>query len=199
MKKLRTIGLLRAAGALALIVGGLLGLATPAAAATPTGVQTRFSKGQVFVTFNEVSGTGITYNVYRSSSPITSVGGLTPVATLPQNSGTNLYTNQRFVVTDQGSPLAAGVGLFVYTSHANGGFYYAVTSSQDSSIVAGTNATTSAVQEFAWDVPGAVQISAPFTCGAFQCISYMAWEDASTWDPAWGGVARRFDVSIAVG
>jgi hypothetical protein len=195
MKKLRTIGLYACS---VLIASGLLALAAPADAVTPTGLQTRFSKGQVFVTFNEVTGAGITYNVYRSSSPITSVGGLTPVITLPQGSGVNLYTNQRFVVTDQGSPLAAGVGLFVYTSHANGGFYYAVTSSQDSSIVAGTNATTSAVQEFAWDVPGAVQIGAQFSCGAYQCKPYMAWEDAATWDPAWGGRGRRFDVAIGL-
>jgi hypothetical protein len=176
----------------------LLGMAMSAEAATPTGLQARFSKGQVFVTFNEVTGAGITYNVYRSNSPITSVGSLTPVKVLPQNSGLNLYTNQRFVVTDLGSPLASGVGLFVYTSHAGGGFYYAVTTSQDSSIAAGVNATTTPVQELVWEVPGAVQIGPPFASGAFQAVPYMAWEDASTWDTAWGGYARRFDVAIAV-
>lgn len=196
MKKLRILHAAKVYGCLVATL--VLGLALRAEAITPTGLQARVSKGQVFVTFNEVAGTGITYNIYRSASPITSVGGLTPVITLPQNSGLNLYTNQRFVVTDLGSPLAAGVGLFVYTSHAAGGFYYAVTSSQDSSIAAGTNATTSAVQEFVWEVPGAVQTGAVYTFGAYQAVPYMAWEDASTWDPAWGYYGRRFDVAIAV-
>jgi predicted esterase len=198
MKKMRISRAANVCGCLILSLLLLLATASRTEAVTPSGIQARFSKGQVFVTFNEVAGAGITYNVYRSASPITSIGGLTPVITLPQNSGLNLYTNQRFVVSDLGNPLAAGVGLFVYTSHAAGGFYYAVTSSQDSSIVPGANATTAAVTETVWEVPGAVQIGPPVTCGAVQCVPYMAWEDASTWDPAWGYYGRRFDVSIAV-
>ncbi len=182
-----------------MVAGCLLGTAPRAEAVSPTGLQVRFSKGQVFVTFNEVAGTGITYKVYRSASPIATVSGLTAVTTLRQNSGLNLYTNRRFVVTDLGSPLDPGVGLFVYTSHANGGFYYAVTTSADSTIVPGTNATTTPVQELVWEVSGAVQIAPQFACDdVFQCVSYMAWEDASTWDPAWGYYGRRFDAEIAV-
>jgi dienelactone hydrolase len=152
----------------------------------------------VFVTFNEVTGSGVTYNVYRSASPITTVSGLTAVAVLPQNSGLNLYTNQRLVVSDLASALGVGVGLLVYTSHQAGGFYYAVTSSQDASIVPGVNATVVALSELVWEVPGAVQIGPPFTSGAFQVMPYFAWEDSATWDPAWGYYGRRFDVAIAV-
>lgn len=172
--------------------------ATPVCGATPSNLQARVSQGQVFLTFTEVSGSGLTYNVYRSTSPITNVSGLTPIATLPQNSGLNLYTNQRFIVTDNGSPLAAGVGLFVYTTHNNGGAYYAVTTSADSTVTAGVNATTSPTAEMVAAIPGPVQLGPAHDCGGHICVSYMQWEDAASWAPAFGYYGRRFDVVVAV-
>jgi dienelactone hydrolase len=182
-----------------LLAGCLLGTSLHAEAVTPTGLQARFSKGQVFVTFNEVGGSDITYSVYRSSSPITNVSGLTPVATLTQNSGLNLYTTQRFVVTDLGNPLTPGVGLLVYTSHANGDAYWAVTTSADSTVISGVN-TIGPITEALAAVPGAVEINAAHPCpldSTLTCRSYMAWEDASTWDNTTRGhYGRRFDVAI---
>ena len=44
--------------------------------------------GQTFLTWTEVAGAGVTYSVYRETSQITSLAGLTPVATgLTQDSG----------------------------------------------------------------------------------------------------------------
>jgi hypothetical protein len=75
-----------------------------------TNVQARVSQGQTFVTWTETAGvTG--YNVYRSTAPITSVSGLTPIALVPRDSGLNLYTNQRFVIADNGGPVPVGTGF----------------------------------------------------------------------------------------
>lgn len=56
-------------------------------ATTVTDLKAEFREGQTFITFKEIAGSGIAYSVYRSSSPITSVSSLTPVATLKQGSG----------------------------------------------------------------------------------------------------------------
>jgi len=165
-------------------------------AATVTNLAVRYSKGQVFVTFQEVAGNDVRYQVYRSKSPIVSkVTGLTPIATLPQNSGTNLYTNTRFVVTDTGAPLPPKLGLLVYTCHTNDSFYYAVTNSLDSAIVTGVNSLSLPVQETRLDVPGAVQIAKDsLSAEGATVIKYFAWEDYASWDTLWGYYGHRFNV-----
>lgn len=174
----------------------VLALASSAAAERARNVQTTFRSGQTFVTFSEISASTATYSVYRSTQPITSVTGLTPVATLKSGSGIYLHTGKGFVISDLGPNLPAGTGLFVYTAKAAGTYYYAVTNSTDASIVAGENATAIGVAESVAAVPGAVQIGPSFT--NFDCIvtPYFAWEDYSTWDPGWGYYGYRFNVVI---
>ena len=143
-----------------------------------TNLDTRFRAGQVFLTFREMAGIGVIYQVYRSVQPITSVSGLTPVATLPQGSGINQHTQTALIITDLGSPLPAGTGLLVLTSRQTGSFYYAVTNSTTSALVAGVNATTTSVNETVWATPGAVQQRLPYTnYEGNRLTEYFAWED----------------------
>jgi Putative esterase len=181
-------------------LAGVLALAAPIDAATVTNLQVFAQKGQAFVTFTEISGSGVTYRVYRSTSPITSLAGLTPVATLPQGSGLNRYTGQMFIIRDLGSPLPAQTGLLVWTASVSGGFYYAVTNSVDSALVPGVNVTTSPVNEIAAAVPGSVQLKAPygeFGPGSHMVTEYFAWEDYATWDHGrWPYYGHRYNVLV---
>ncbi|OGJ88852.1 MAG: hypothetical protein A2268_07900 [Candidatus Raymondbacteria bacterium RifOxyA12_full_50_37] len=164
-------------------------------AATVTDLIARYSKGQVFITFQEIPDSGVTYDVYKSDNPITEISGLSPIAVLAQNSGTNLYTSARFVVTDTGTPLPAGYGLLVYTCNTDGPYYYAVTNSLDSSITAGVNTLSQPVQETRLDVPGAVQIGPVTVNGEGASVTpYFAWEDYTTWDHTKGYYGNRFNV-----
>ena len=173
-------------------------LASVVEGATATNLQAIFRKGQTFVTFNEVSGASVTYQVYRDAAPIISVANRTPIAVLDQGSGINKYTNTNFIVTDLGSPLPNGTGLLVWTTSAAGDFYYAVTNSSDSSIVAGVNATTAAVQETVFAVPGSIQLKAAYSAngpGTNRVTEYFAWEDYAKWEhAAWTYYGHRYDV-----
>ena len=152
------------------------------------------------MTFTEIPGSGVTYRVYRSTQPITSVAGLTPVATLPQGSGLNRYINQMFIITDLGSPLPAQTGLLVWTPSISGAYYYAVTNSTDAALVAGVNATLTPANEIAQAVPGSIQLKAPygeFGAGSHQVTEYFAWEDYATWDHArWPYYGHRYNVLV---
>jgi dienelactone hydrolase len=162
---------------------------------TITNLQARFSQGQVFLTWNEVSTAGLSYQVYRSTSPITNLTGLTPIANVAQDSGLNRYTGTRFVVQDLAAPLASGVGLFVWTAKQTASAYYAVTTSEDNTIIAGVNATTAPVSEQVWANPGAVLMSIDTSPG-FPVRKYFAWEDYTTWNASWGYYGHRFNVSV---
>ena len=180
----------------------LLGMlaAASAEAATATNLRVLVQKGQAFVTFTEVAGSGVTYQVYRSANPINSVSGLTPVATLPQGSGLNRYTGQMFIITDMGSPLSPQTGLLVWTTSSSGNYYYAVTNSADSSLAPGSNVLTSPANEVAQPVPGSIQLKAPyleFGAGSHQVTEYFAWEDYATWDHArWPYYGHRYNVLV---
>jgi subtilase family protein len=158
-----------------------------------------FREGQTFITFQEVANSSATYRVYRSQTPITTVNGLTPIATLASGSGTDRYTGTGFVIENLGAPLAAGFGLLVWTPDAPCSCYYAVTTSASSAVVAGTNATTTAVSESVASVPGAVLLEPPAQpqgAGTNRYYRYMAWEKYATWDHArWGYYGHRFTVT----
>jgi dienelactone hydrolase len=179
---------------------GLLALGTSSEAATVTNLQVLVQKGQAFVTFTEISGSGVTYRVYRSTSPITSVAGMTPVATLSQGSGLNRYTGQMFIIRDLGSPLPPQTGLLVWTISASGAFYYAVTNSADAALAPGVNMLTSPVTEVPAAVPGSVQLKAPygeFGTGSHMVTEYFAWEDYSKWDHSrWPYYGHRYNVLV---
>ena len=65
------VSLRTALGAFALLTTSLL-----TDAQTVTGLQGRYRAGQTFLTWNEVSGLGRRYRVYRSETPILTVGDL---------------------------------------------------------------------------------------------------------------------------
>ncbi len=186
---------------LSLTLTGVMATAVTTEAATVTDLQVLVQKGQAFVTFREIPGSGVTYRVYRSANPISSVSGLIPIATLPQGSGLNRYTGQMFIITDLGSPLPTQTGLLVWTTNSTGSFYYAVTNSSDATLAAGTNVTSSATNEVVWPVPGSIQLKAPyleFGPGSHQVTEYFAWEDYSTWDhTAWPYYGHRYNVLVA--
>ena len=163
----------------------LVGLSSAASAQTPvSGLQAVSRQGQVFITFSEVPGSSLTYQVSRSAQPITSLAGLTPLAVLPQGSGVNKYTGTNFIIADLGAPLPNGTGLVVLTSTQTGAFYYAVTNSSSSALVPGANVTSAPVSEVVWATPGAVQIRPTYTDAAGNRVrEYFAWEDPTTWHP----------------
>ena len=64
----------------------LLGAALSADAAVVSNLTVRARKGQVFITFSETTGSTVTYQVFRSTSTISSVSTLRAIARLPQGS-----------------------------------------------------------------------------------------------------------------
>jgi hypothetical protein len=130
-------------------------------------------KGQSFITFNETAGKGVTYNVYRSRSRITDTTNLTPIATLPQGTSKLKYTGRNLVITDRGKPLPENTGLLVWTTEADGAYYYAVTNSTNKQTVPGGNVLSTPVTETHDALPGAVQIND---------TQFFAWEDYKSWD-----------------
>jgi dienelactone hydrolase len=169
-------------------------------AATVTNLRVLVQKGQAFVTFTEIAGSGVTYRIYRSLQPITSVSAMTPIATLAQGSGLNRYTGRTFIITDLGTELPAQTGLLVWTTSTSGAYYYAVTNSGDATLVSGTNVTVSPANEVALAVPGSIQLKAPygeFGAGSHQVTEYFAWEDYATWDQArWPYYGHRYNVLV---
>jgi hypothetical protein len=166
-------------------------------AATVTNLQARVSKGQTFLTFTQVSGTAITYNIYRSTSPITSISGLTPIAILPTDSGKNPYTGQNFVICDLCQPLPSNTGLLVWTTQTSGNYYYAVTNSQSADLTISN--TIGPVVEAFFATPGAVLLGTASNVGGggHTQYRYMAWEDCATWrHNSWGYYGHRFDVYV---
>jgi hypothetical protein len=170
---------------------------TVLSAATVTNLQVLHRKGQSFVTFTEVSTAGITYSVYRSQTRITTLSGLSPIAILPRGSGTNLFTGQQFVISDAGPPLPVNTGLLVWTTDDSGSYYYAVTNSQDSTIVQGANSLGAPIVETRVPVPGAVLIEPRTTTGGgYPLFRYFAWEDYRTWHHETEYYGHRFDVVL---
>lgn len=107
----------------------------------PTGLTAFHRSGQTFLTWNEVGGlAGEQYHVYRHTAPITAAN-LDQARRLtarwgPLAEGSSIFWTERdrspavtanYVIHDLGAPLADAVGLFVWTSHDAGAFYYAVT------------------------------------------------------------------------
>jgi hypothetical protein len=126
--------------------------------ALPTNIQFSHRRGQTFIRFDEIVRIvdnpdiyydelhdlieayprEITYNIYRSESPIASLAGLTPVGNVDSLSGWNLKLYgtktkdtrkpaRRYAIEDQGDGCAVDQGLFVYNPDASGTAYYAVT------------------------------------------------------------------------
>nr|MBA2423645.1 hypothetical protein [Chitinophagales bacterium] len=96
-----------------------------------------YRNGQVFLTWQNISGSEAYYKVYRSKNPITSSSQLTTAEylgwvnkegakdhNLSEHDGVNRYLR----IDSAGTPLSSSTNLFVATTLVNGNYYYAVTS-----------------------------------------------------------------------
>lgn len=115
----------------------------------PAGAITAFHRsGQTFLTWPEVAGDpALTYRVFRHSAPLDAdtLDQAQLLAEMPQGSGIFWTEHARaleppfddggyrsletYVITDLGAQLPDGTGLLVWTTHADGEFYYAVATS----------------------------------------------------------------------
>jgi len=194
------------------VIAVVCSVSTVAAAATVTDLKAAHRNGQTFITFTKNAGSGAktTYDVYRDTSPITSgtIGGLTPIATLTQDSGRLLYADDPgsatdgqnlmsgFIVEDDGSHLAPNKSLLVWTTASSGTYCYAVTNSGDSTVIGGMNSLSSCVAETRQEVPGVIRLNRTSISG-YTLYRYFAWEDYSTWDHSeWGYYGHRFNVMV---
>ena len=122
-----------------------------------TNVEVFHRSGQSFVTWDEVSGGSTAYNVFRDTSPITSVAGFTPLGMVGQNTTLNSRAKVAEGVDSlpyrivQGVDLSLTAGLFVHTTETTGEYYYAVTSvdstGENTTVIPGQNATSVALPE----------------------------------------------------
>ena len=182
--------------------------------ATITGLSVVHRAGQSFITFTKNSGStsATTYDVYRSTSTITSLSGLTKIATLDADSWHLLYDDSAaplphlssgFIVTDDGAALDSTQGLLVWTTAFSGNFYYAVVNSDDpTTITVGTNSLTSPIAETHQAVPGWVRLEAPFTdpSGNATTSLYFRWEDYAIWKTRqWGYYGHKVSVFKPIG
>ncbi|NRA36961.1 MAG: hypothetical protein HRU15_02370, partial [Planctomycetes bacterium] len=144
-------------------------------------------QGKVYVTFSEESGSDKTYNVYRSTSKITNVSGLTPMATLSDQSNRDPYHNWQHIIEDGAAPLSDSTGLFVYTPKSNAHAYYAVTTVhsgvENSTIVLGQNSLNTAVSEKYQKWPGAIYRGLMSPSGV-EVEVYYYWMDYNDWNHA---------------
>jgi pimeloyl-ACP methyl ester carboxylesterase len=165
----------------------LIALSWLSAQAAVTNLQATFRAGKTFITWTQEAGTGKTYNLYRSISPITNVTSLTPLVNVPDSSSYDKRYGLYHVIEDTGRPLSAATGLFVYTPHDTVTAYYAVTvltgGTEDKSIVAGQNSLSSGVHEEYWKHPLGVMRKPPFTSTCQTCGSYyfFYWMDYFDW------------------
>ncbi len=129
---------------------------------TVTELQAVKYNGQVFLTWKNPAQTNLQYNVYRSSTPITSATQLnasTYLGFVRDNSAKNirkssLYGGSHYYkITSTAPPLASDRGLYVATCTANGNYYYAVTvvtlsnNQEDKSVINASNSLAAPVAE----------------------------------------------------
>jgi hypothetical protein len=126
---------------------------------TVTNLNAFYRDGQVFVTWDNLSTTGVRYNLYKSSTPIQNGAQLLNAENLGavrDNSARNLrltgiFGIRYFKIDSSGTPLNSTQGLFVTTSTEQGSFYYAVTTiinnTEDTTIQFGTNSLQTSITE----------------------------------------------------
>ncbi|MBP7829702.1 MAG: hypothetical protein KA248_07275 [Kiritimatiellae bacterium] len=181
-------------------------LAPSACAQQASNLAALHRSGQTFLTWDE-AGTGNTtesYRVYRHTAEITA-GNLPEAATLasiPRGSsrypaesafrGSNVY----FVIEPLGPNLASNRGLFVYTPHEAGDFWYAVTLQtngwENTGDFSAANALTAAVAEAEAD-PEPVLVR---TSATGRVRTYTQYMDYHRWNPTLGGYAYNYSVCL---
>ena len=119
-----------------------------------------YRDGQVFVTWDNLTTTGVKYNLYKSPDPIhygLQLASAQNLGSVRDNSAKNqrlttLLGNTRYFKTDSvGTPIASTQGLFVATSTEQGSFYYALTTIiggvEDTTILLGSNSLSVPIVE----------------------------------------------------
>ena len=126
---------------------------------TVTNLSAFYRDGQVFVTWDNLSTTGVRYNLYKSSTPIQNGSQLSNAENLGSvrdHSARNLrltgiFGTRYFKIDSAGTQLASTQGLFVATSTEQGLFYYAVTTTinnvEDTTIQIGINSLQTSIAE----------------------------------------------------
>jgi hypothetical protein len=129
---------------------------------TVTELQAVKYNGQVFLTWKNPAQTNLQYNVYRSSTPITSatqLNGTTYLGFVRDNSAKNirkstLYGGSHYYkITSTAAPLTSDRGLYVATCTASGNYYYAVTvvtlsnNQEDKSVINSSNSLVAPISE----------------------------------------------------
>ncbi|MBK9099547.1 MAG: T9SS type A sorting domain-containing protein [bacterium] len=133
---------------------------------TVTNLNAFYRDGQVFVTWDNLTVTGVRYNLYKSPDPIHygfQLASAQNLGLVRDNSARNLrLTNilltgtRYFKIDSAGTPLPNTKGLFVATSTEEGSFYYTVTTS-----VGGIEDTTIIYSENSLSVPVAETVAIP--------------------------------------
>lgn len=129
-------------------------------AQTVTGLTGSFKKGQVFLTWTNVSNNASLYKVYRSLSPIQSaddlavceyLGYVNNLAAKDFNLSNYDLVTHYLRIDSGGTPLTAATGLFVATTLQDGNYYYAVTtltgSVENTTIAIGANSLETSIAE----------------------------------------------------
>ncbi|MFH0920342.1 MAG: T9SS type A sorting domain-containing protein [Fibrobacterota bacterium] len=152
--------------------------------AAVTHLQARFSKGKTFITFSEEAGVGLHYRLYRSSTSITTLSGLTPRVTLHDSTSWDPRYHRHHIIEDEGAELPDSVGLFVYTPRETADVYYAVTTvngnTEDTTLVADQNVLTTPLHEEFWRWPHGVIRTRDATWGHSYRLFY--WMDYFDWN-----------------
>lgn len=126
-----------------------------------TGFTGTYRNGQVFFTWNNISNSGATYKLYRSSNKITKGSQLSSSEYLGYTNQTSSLNNnltkhdsvvnRYWIITTNGTPLTSSQGLFVTTSVSNSSWYYALTTVvsnvEDTAILVGTNSLSAPIAE----------------------------------------------------
>ena len=130
-------------------------------ATRPSNLAARHQDGQTFLTWTCPPGTGWTYRVYTSPSPIVDASALAGATLIGSAGDSTWYDHRLSVLTGQtyayradsaAAPLASDQGLFVVTPPAAGLSYYAVTAQpagypDNPSVSAGVNALVNPLAE----------------------------------------------------
>ncbi|HOW97114.1 MAG TPA: hypothetical protein PK634_04930 [Kiritimatiellia bacterium] len=182
-------------------------LAGPAARAQQASNLAAFHRsGQTFLTWDEAGAgdTAESYRVYRHTGEISTgtLASATLLASVPRGSsyypaesafrGSNVY----FVIENLGPNLASNRGLFVYTPHDSGAFFYAVTlrtnGRENTNEFGAGNALTAAVSEAEAD-PEPVLVR---TSATGRVRTYTQYMDYHRWNPTLGGYAYNYSVCL---
>lgn len=176
-----------------------------------TALQAFHRSGQTFITWNEDTAvTGEKYNVYRSTSPITTgnVGSAQKLTSKwgPLDDNTTLHPRRSpdigipatFMINDLGTPLSVDQGLFVYTTPTgqSGTWYYAVTqvtgSTESVVLTTGSNSLTAGVTELVATPSPVLTVRNATGKGRI----YTQYMDYAKWNPTFQGYAYNYSVAL---